>query len=101
MRAPRLQLKVRTCAALIAFLSIVLAYVGSYYRLRQSDIRDRALYGVPGFTYTPVSECCSKDREVSDRAIAKHQRLIFWYLPLNWIDRNVFGVHPRSSASGG
>jgi hypothetical protein len=85
LRLLRLRFTVRTLMIAVAVSSFAFAYVGSYYRLSRRGVQEAAEYGYSGFLYIPFEEA----RACED--LSRHHALARVYVPLNWIDRNLFG----------
>jgi hypothetical protein len=85
MRLRRLRFTVRTLMVAVAVSSFVFAYVGSYYRLSRRGMQEAAEYGYSGFLYVPFEEA----RACED--LSRHHALGGVYVPLNLIDRSLFG----------
>jgi hypothetical protein len=83
LRRPRLRL--RTAFVAIAVLSLAMAYVGSYDRLKRRGLRQAADYGYDGFLYVPIEEASAA------QDLSRHYAWATFYEPLNLIDRVVFG----------
>ena len=83
LRRPRLRL--RTAFVAIAVLSLAMAYVGSYDRLKRRGLRQAADYGYVGFLYVPIEEASAA------QDLSRHYAWVTFYEPLNLIDRVVFG----------
>lgn len=82
-RLPRFGL--RTLLVFLACISIAMAYLGTYYQLRQRGIAEAAEYEMDGFLYAPIEDVfASEDLSV-------HYKRMRIFAPANWIDRNFFG----------
>jgi hypothetical protein len=69
----------------VAVLSVVMAYVGSYDRLKRRGLRQAADYGYEGFLYVRMEEASAA------RDLSRHYAWATFYEPLNFVDRSVFG----------
>ena len=85
MQMPRWRFSVRQLMVLVAVLSLVFAYSGSYYRLSRRGMAEGQPYGIPGFLYVPI------DHALTTEDISTHYRLLILFAPLNWLDRQLFG----------
>lgn len=94
MKRPRVRFTVRSAMIGVALCALVTAYIGSYYRLRQRGLREAPTYGIPGFLYVPVDELFGGPTGWSKQAYARNRRLALVYVPLNAIDRAIFGCPP-------
>jgi hypothetical protein len=82
----RFQFRTRTVLVGIAVLSIAMAYVGSYDRLKRRGMRQAVEYGYPGgFLYVPFEEAAAS------QDLTRHYAWAAFYEPLNSVDRTVFG----------
>jgi hypothetical protein len=79
----RARLRLRTVLIAVAGLSLVIAYVGSYERLKQRGLREAADYGYPGFLYVHIEEAGAA------RDLSCHLAWARFFEPLNFLDRNV------------
>lgn len=95
-RVAHFRASLRTYMVLVAMLSLALAYVGSYYRLSRRGMSEAQVYGIPGFVYVPADEViASVPNAAFSQAMLRHQRLYWFFVPLNWLDRSLFGgKHP-------
>ena len=84
--ARRLQISLWRLIILVAISSAILAYVGSYYRLSRRGMDEARDYGLPGFLYVPFAAASASED------LRPHYALAYFYSPLNWVDRAVFGV---------
>ncbi len=94
MRPSQVRIKLRTLMLLVTVLSCFLAYVGSYYRLRQRGIQEAAQYGAPGILYVSWNEISSNDDALFRLAWKDQQarRRFFW--PLILVDMLFGGPRP-------
>jgi hypothetical protein len=81
-----LRLRLRTMIVTVAVAALLLAYIGSYYRLSRRGLREGVPYGIDGFLYVPVEEWLQSP----DRVMVLHYRLRIFYAPVNFIDRQIF-----------
>jgi hypothetical protein len=71
--------------AAFVFLSLFMAYAGSYYRLSRRGVAEAKKYELPGFLYV------SADEVFAAKDLTKHYQRRVFYEPANWIDRKFFG----------
>jgi hypothetical protein len=69
----------------LVVVSLLSAYVGTYYRLSRRGMAEAAECNMSGFLYIPMSEA------IETEDLSKHYVLCTIYAPLNWIDRQFFG----------
>ena len=81
----RWSFRLRTLFLMLALVSTIMAYAGSYYRLSRRGAAEAREYDLSGFLYEPAEVVfASKDLK------GHYQRLRF-YSVANWIDRKFFG----------
>ncbi len=81
----RFQFRLRTLLIGVTLLAVVCAYVGSYLRLSRRGMRECKAVGMEGFLYIPLDEAAAT------HDLSTHYRLMIFYAPLNWCDREFFG----------
>jgi hypothetical protein len=86
MRLPLLRFTIRRMLLAVALTAVVMAYVGSYYRLSRRGMREAAEYGIAGFLYVPFEEAAEHED------LSRHYALMTVYAPLNWLDRALLGA---------
>ncbi|MHC5543551.1 hypothetical protein ACYOEI_35455 [Singulisphaera rosea] len=85
-RLPRFQFRVRVLIVVEALSALMMAYVGSYYRLSRRGMDEAQKYGLPGFLFVPMADAAES------RDLGYHYAIATFYEPLNWIDRMFFGT---------
>ncbi len=60
-------------------------YVGSYHYLSRRGMREAGPYRMPGFFYVSVQEV------EENQDLSRHESLMRFYGPANWVDRTLFG----------
>jgi hypothetical protein len=91
MRLPRVRLSVLGMMIMVALLSPVCAYIGSYYRLSRRSMDEP--YSLPTILYVSHDEFLTRDGRV------RHYTRATMYSPLNWLDRTIFGTRPAERGS--
>lgn len=83
----KFRFSMRTVALAFVVLSMMLAYVGSYYRLsrRGMDEAKREGMDMEGFLYVSIEEAAATED------LSQHHRRARFYAPLNFVDRALFG----------
>jgi hypothetical protein len=66
-------------------LTLLTAYVGSYYYLSRRGMQEAKLYGMRGFLYAPAEEV------FATQDLSRHHALARLYGPLNSVDQALFG----------
>jgi hypothetical protein len=69
----------------MAVVAVLLAYIGSYYRLSRRGFAEAQDFGLAGFLYVPYQEAAKTED------LSRHHQLAKLYAPLNWLDQLVFG----------
>ena len=88
MRPPHVRFTIRRMMLGVVLAGLVLAYLGSYYRLSRRGLREAAEHGLAGFLYVPYQEAAEHED------LSRHHVLMTWYAPLNWLDHSLLGT-PR------
>ena len=84
MRRP-LRFRVRTLMVSVVVVSLLMAYVSSYYRLSRRGMREAEPIALGGILYISIAEW-ERTHDLS-----QHYSLMRFYAPLNYLDRQLFG----------
>ena len=82
-RLPR-RFGLRKMMIAVAVAAVLMVYVGNYLRLRHRSYAEKEIHGLIGMIYISADE-------LGPEAMKKHYRRCMIYMPLNWVDRTLFG----------
>jgi hypothetical protein len=81
------QLSLRSSFVAFVALGLLFVYGGTYYRLRTRGLHEAQQVGLKGFLYVPFPFEEAKQAQ----SMNHHYRLMIFFAPANFIDRNLFG----------
>ena len=79
------QFSLRTLMLGVVLASLLASYVGSYYRLSRRGLAEAREVDAEGFFYVPM------DDVFASQDLSEHYRRAWFFAPVNWIDRHLFG----------